>query len=109
MGEQRMPEQRPLVAIAGSIDEERKDLDPPLRNPNKAREAAQQLGQELRSAGYRLIVFSSAPAFVEAEVVRGYLKAPNPEQHSIIVRFPSDAPPEASDFAEHAAVSDVFK
>jgi hypothetical protein len=97
-----------FIAIVGSVDSRRADFDPPLREPGTAKKAAEQVGQELRAAGYRLIVFSSAPSFIEADVVRGYLRAPNPQPKSIIVRFPSDAPPEASDFSEHAAVKDVF-
>ena len=64
--------ERPLIAIVGSIDESR-IYDPPLARVDKARQACEQLGCELATRGCRIVVYSNAPRFIEAHVVRGYL------------------------------------
>src|SRR3954471_23209063 len=62
---------RPSVAIVGSVDESR-TFDPPVIDHVRARQACEELGRELANAGWDIVVYSSNPSFVEADVVRGY-------------------------------------
>jgi hypothetical protein len=78
----------PLIAIVGSVDVRRRDYEPPLRNVDLAKQAAEELGHELAIAQYRIIVYSSDPAFIEADVVRGYVNSGVAKPKSIQIRFP---------------------
>jgi hypothetical protein len=75
--------ERPLVAVVGDADKS--------KSPQLAKRAAEDLGAELAKRGCRILVFSSSPAFVEWEVVQGYLgtKAKK-EPRSIEVRYPPE-------------------
>ena len=64
---------RPLVAIVGSVDPQRNDYEPPIKNPDLARQACRSIGHELALAEYRLIVYSPSVAYIEADVVAGYV------------------------------------
>ena len=79
---------KPLVAIVGSVDETRSDYDPTLRNVTLSKQADEELGCELARAGYGLIVYTSEPAFIEADVVRGYINSGSAMPKSIQIRFP---------------------
>jgi hypothetical protein len=70
------------------VDATRRDYDPPLRNVTLAKQAAEELGGELARAGYGLIVYTSEPAFIEADVVRGYINSGSATPKSIQIRFP---------------------
>lgn len=78
---------RPQIAVVGSVDETRQ-FDPPVTDPAAARLACEEIGQGLAQAGWDLIVYSGKPAFVEADVVRGYLRADKTLPGSIHVRAP---------------------
>ena len=80
---------RPRIAVVGSIDETR-EFDPPVTDPAGARQACGELGEELAGAGWNLVVYSGQPKFVEAGVVRGYLRSGKAEASSVEVRAPLD-------------------
>jgi len=94
---------RPQIAVVGSVDETRQ-FDPPVTDPAAARLACEELGQELAQAGWDLIVYSGKPAFVEADVVRGYLRADKTLPGSIHVR----APLGKGGFGEFSAHGEAF-
>jgi hypothetical protein len=78
----------PTVAIVGSVDETR-TFDPPVTDPARARQACAELGRELALAGWDIEVYSADAAFIEADVVRGYLSADaETRPDSIHVRAP---------------------
>ena len=78
---------RPRIAVVGSIDETR-EFDPPVTDPAGARRACEELGAELADAGWNLVIYSGQPKFVEADVVRGYLRSGKAEASSVEVRAP---------------------
>jgi hypothetical protein len=78
----------PLVAIVGSVDPQRNDYDPALRNVDVAKQACEELGRELAKAGYRIVVYSSNPAYIEADIVRGYVASNLAKPQSIEIRYP---------------------
>lgn len=78
----------PLIAIVGSVNAARKDYEPLLRNVQKAKQAAEDLGRELAIAGYRILVYSSSPNYIECDVVRGYVASRKAEVESIEIHFP---------------------
>jgi hypothetical protein len=53
-----------------------------------AKAAAYHLGQALAQRGYRIIVYSDDPRFLESEIARGYLAVELVGNHSIEVRYP---------------------
>ena len=71
----------------GSVDETRQ-FEPPVTDPGTARRACEELGGELAGAGWNLVVYSGRPSFVEADVVRGYLRSGMAPPRSIEVRAP---------------------
>ena len=78
---------RPRIAVVGSVDETRQ-FEPPVTDPGTARRACEELGGELAGAGWNLVVYSGRPSFVEADVVRGYLRSGMAPPRSIEVRAP---------------------
>ena len=73
----------PRIAIVGDAHK--------ARLPDKAKDAAEKLGAELARRGCGILVFSSDPAFVECDLVRGYLASKSKKQPgSIEVRYPPD-------------------
>jgi len=82
-----------LIAIVGSTNLERRDYDPPLRNREQAKLAAVELGRELAKAKHRILVYSSDPGYIEADVVRGYVESGMADAESILLRYPRDCWP----------------
>jgi len=82
-----------LIAIVGSTNLERRDYDPPLRNREQAKLAAVELGRELAKAKHRILVYSSDPGYIEADVVRGYVESGMADAESILLRYPAIAGP----------------
>jgi hypothetical protein len=85
-----MPKARPLIAIVGSVDPTR-DYNPPLRDAAKADDACREIGAALAEARCDLLLFSSKPRYVEADVFLGYASAGQggtvvvkPPQHAVV-------------------------
>ena len=90
-----------LIAIIGSVDPNRTDYDPALKNANTAPSAARALGKELARAKHRILVFSSNPSFVEAHIVAGYVASGEALPKSIVMLYPRDRDPNVhGDFPE---------
>lgn len=83
----------PLIAIVGCASDSRKD-DLKLVNPERARNAAEEIGRELAKAGCRILVYSSSADFIEVDVVRGFMSAKAGRAGSIQVRYPLSRPQE---------------
>ena len=97
----------PLILIIGSADVSRSDYNPPLLNAAEAPGAATKIGEALAKAGCRIVVFSSDPAYVEADVVRGFVNgSTKTARRQIQVRAPQGSP-EAT-FHVPGAHSDIF-
>jgi hypothetical protein len=78
----------PLVAIVGSVNTQRNDYDPALRNVDVAEQACKKLGRELAKSGYRITVYSSDSAYIEAAIVCGYIASNLAKPKSIEIRYP---------------------
>jgi hypothetical protein len=94
----------PLIAIVGSVDEARK-IDPPLKNPMQARQAAEAVGRALAEKGHRILVYTAEAGFLETFVVKGYVASGKAKPKSIVARFPIG---NESEFAEYAANPALF-
>ncbi|MEU6188525.1 hypothetical protein [Nocardia sp. NPDC047038] len=79
--------ERRTIAIVGGIRPCGVEDRPSWTEDNGAR-AAREVGAELARAGYDLFVYSSAPRFVERDVVAGYLSVEPCRAGSIHVRPP---------------------
>jgi hypothetical protein len=79
---------KPLIAIVGSYDTTRSYTPILLQDAQTAKLAAEQLGRELAKAGYRILVYSSDTAYIEADFVRGYISSGIAEKESIQIRYP---------------------
>jgi hypothetical protein len=89
------------IAIIGSVDPNRTDYDPALKNANTASGTARALGKELARAKHPILVFSSNPSFVEANIVAGYVASGEALSKSIIMLYPRDRDPTVhGDFPE---------
>jgi len=97
----------PAIAIVGSVDQNRADYDPPLRNVDKVVKAMEELGAELAKAGYRILVYSSSTDYIEADVVRGYANSKVANEKSIVIRYPRGAGVQ-SRFAEQGTQPALF-
>ena len=85
----------PIVAIVGNaITSDQVSL------------AAEVLGRELAKAGFRILVFSSQPDFLECHVVRGYVASRAAPPCSICVRYPLYSVKPA--FAEQSTNNELF-
>lgn len=95
----------PTVAIVGSA-EYRPAYDPPVRSPEQAQKAAEELGRELARRGCRIVVFSARERYIEHQVVRGYVSTGHAGLRSVEVhgRFGRDE----MDFFEADEHRDVF-
>jgi hypothetical protein len=93
----------PLIAIVGDITGTRV-LNPPLRDPAKAKRAAEELGAELARRGARLLVYGGP--FLETDVVRGFAAAKPAADHSILMWYTKDEEPPP--FAEEADRPNLF-
>ena len=67
----------PIIAIVGNVS-----------THANTEAAAVDLGRELAKAGFRILVYSSEPIFLEAPVVRGYVSSQSARPKSIQVRYP---------------------
>lgn len=67
----------PIIAIVGNV-----------KTSANAAAAAEDLGRELAKSGFRILVYSSAPEYVEAPVVSGYIASQAAVNRSIQVRYP---------------------
>jgi hypothetical protein len=95
--------QRKLIAIVGSADTTRADYNPSVRNHAEAKQAAERLGAALAKKGYRIIVYSPGKAFIESDVVRGFVKGAKTGDKLIIVDFPIGHPGTSAleEYSEH--------
>lgn len=83
----------PLILIVGSAQDGRADYNPPLVQPETARRAAGQLGAALARKGCRIAVYSSDPAYIERDVVAGFIGAARQNAAGLVqVRSPAGAP-----------------
>jgi hypothetical protein len=97
------------IAIIGSVDPNRTDYDPALKNTNTASGAARALGKELARAKHRLLVFSSSSSFVEADIIAGYVASGEALPKSIVVLYPRDRDPNVhGDFPEQRTHPALF-
>jgi hypothetical protein len=93
-----------LIAIVGSVDETR-PIEPPLKNPAQARQAAEAMGAALAEKGDRILVYTAEAGFLETFVVRGYVGSGKAKPKSIVARFPMG---NETEFAEYAASPALF-
>ena len=94
----------PLIAIAGSVADKRKD-ELKLGDPATARKAASEIGRELATAGCRILVYSTEPEFIESDVLSGYVGSNKATPRSIQVRYPLSRPqPLAPEYAARDAL-----
>ena len=80
----------PLIAIVGDANPKRQ-FDPPMKDPAKARKAAEDLGEELAKRGTHLLVYGGP--FIEADVVRGFIRGNPTEDRSILKWYTKDQEP----------------
>ncbi len=85
----------PIIAIVGNA-----------KTSDKAPATAEVLGRELAKAGFRILVFSSEPDFLECHVVRGYVASRAALRCSIQVRYPLHSVKPA--FSEQSTNSELF-
>jgi len=97
-----------LIAIVGSADPHREDYNPPLQQLDVIPGAAEQLGKELAEANCRIVVYSSNPTFIEASVVRGYVRSGKAAARSIEVRYPQKNDDGNLPFPEETEKPDIF-
>src|SRR3954447_16288630 len=95
---------RPVISIVGSVNPGRR-YEPPLRNPDTAHQACEELGKELALKSCDLLVYSGSGEFIEADVVRGFIASNAATPASIHVRSPSDA---TAVFAEYDRHKELF-
>jgi len=77
----------PLISIVGcATDARQAELN--LVHPDRARQAAEEMGRALAQAGCRILVYSSSPDFIEFDVVRGFMSAAGGRTDSVQVRYP---------------------
>src|SRR6516162_5200346 len=80
----------PLIAIVGDANPTR-TFTPVMKDPSKAKKAAEELGTELAQRGARLLVYGGP--FVEADVVRGFVAGKPSKDHSILMWYTKDQDP----------------
>ncbi|MCP4115125.1 MAG: hypothetical protein GY737_06885 [Desulfobacteraceae bacterium] len=98
---------KPIFAIIGSVNETRNDLN--IRDPEKAKVAARNLGKALGKKGYRILVYSPDSQFIEREVVQGFIDSGISEHESIVVVFSFDQRGEIEKFPEYDTKRFLFK
>lgn len=99
---------RPLIAIIGSVNEKRK-YSISVRDPEKAKIAAQNLGKALAKKGYRILVYSGDPSYIECDVVRGFVEAGVKEPKSIVAVFALGQLKEIEKFPEYQVNQSLFE
>lgn len=90
------PAPAPLIAVVGNV----------TTAPNAAA-AAEELGRELAKAGFRILVYSSGPDYLEGAVVKGYAVGRGARSGGIQVRYPLHG--EKPSFPEQEAHKDLFE
>jgi len=85
----------PIIAIVGNA-----------KTSDGASAAAEALGRELAKVGFRILVYSSDPDFLESHVVRGYVAGRAAIRCSIQVRYPLYSVKPT--FAEQSTNSELF-
>lgn len=80
-----------FIAIVGSANTARENYpyEPALRHVEQVKDACKAIGAALARAGYGIIVYTSSPAYIEAEVVTGYVESGAAKKDSIQVRYPN--------------------
>ena len=90
-----MKSSSPIIAVVGNVT-----------TAPEAEQAAEDLGRELARAGFRILVYSSKPGFVERPVVRGFLASQVATPLSIEVRYPLRG--QKPDFPDQDQHGDIF-
>jgi hypothetical protein len=93
------PAASPIVAIVGNTRAAPSGFD--------AVAAAESLGAALARAGFRILVYSSGPGFLESPVVKGYAASEAARDRSIQVRYPLDGK-SAPEFPEQQTRGHLF-
>jgi hypothetical protein len=93
-----------LIAIVGDVNPNR-TFTPPMKDPAKAKRAAQELGTELAQRGAKLLVYGGP--FLEADVVRGFVAGKPAKDRSIIMWYTKDQEPPP--FAEETSHPTLFE
>src|SRR5205814_4210866 len=99
-----MPGTNMVVAIVGDATPTR-TFNPPMKDADKARRAAEELGGELAARGAKLHVYGGP--YVEADVVRGFVAANPATDRSILICYSKDQEPTA--FKEEATNPNLFE
>jgi hypothetical protein len=94
----------PLIAIVGDANSNRA-FSPVMKDPAKAKRAAEELGTELAQRHARLLVYGGP--FLEADVVRGFVAGKPAEDHSILMWYSKDQEPQP--FAEESTNPSLFE
>lgn len=93
----------PLIAAVGDVNPNRR-FSPEMKDPAKAKQAAEELGAELAQRGARLLVYGGP--FVEADFVRGFAAGKPAQDRSILMWYSKDQEPEP--FAEEKNHPNLF-
>ena len=97
----------PLIAIIGSAQADR-NYEPELVHPEIAKQAAEELGSELAKKGFRILVYSSDPRFIEADFVRGFASETEAKTKSIQVRHPIKKNPQFKEQKDQSELFDIL-
>jgi hypothetical protein len=96
----QMKSDLPIIAIVGSI---RPEILTTGQNEETARKACNELGRELAKEGWRIAVYSSDRAFIEQDIVTGYVTVGTAGKKSIVCHHPAGADihfPEMDEFKD---------
>lgn len=93
----------PVIAIVGDANPKRQ-FAPPMKDHAKARKAAEELGAELAKRGARILVYGGP--FIEADVVRGFVRGNPAEDRSIVKWYTKEQEPPA--FPEESTHPKLF-
>jgi hypothetical protein len=91
---------QPTIAIVGSVDRQR-TYEGRLGDPEVACDAAAAIGHELALRGFRIVVFSSLPEYIEHAVVRGFVDSGRARPRSILIRGRYGADAEFEQLRQH--------
>jgi len=94
----------PLIAIVGDVNPSRV-FSPAMKDPAKAKKAAEDVGKELAQRGAKLLVYGGP--FLEADVVRGFVAGKPAEDRSIIMWYTIDQEPKP--FPEESSHPHLFE
>ncbi|PWU06643.1 MAG: hypothetical protein C5B51_11790 [Terriglobia bacterium] len=85
----------PIIAIVGNVT-----------THADAGKAAEALGRELAKGGFRILIYSSKPEFLEVPVLRGYAATRVAARCSVQVRYPLHS--QKPEFPEQQTNSEIF-